>query len=65
MLVKVAGPMIKIGVSLPKNVLAPLATMTFASPIDSAIERKTHGWRIARAWKGITLMKIWMILLET
>ena len=41
--------MMKIGVSLPKNVLAPLATMTFASAIDSAIERKTHGRRIARA----------------
>ena len=34
---KFAGPLMKVGVLLAKNVLAPLATMASASVIDSAI----------------------------
>ena len=34
---KFAGPLMKVGVLLAKNVLAPLATMASASVIDGAI----------------------------
>ena len=56
---KLAGPLIKVGVSLAKYFLAPLATI--ASALDSDIQKKKkkkrmHGTRtgVVRAGKGIT-----------
>ena len=46
----------KVGVTLDKYVLAPLATMASAYAIDGAIQRKMHGRAAVRAGKGITLI---------
>ena len=54
---KVAVLLMKFGVPLTKNVLAPLATMASAPAIDDAIQSKMRGSgaRVVRAGKGITL----------
>ena len=54
---KVAVLLMKFGVPLTKNVLAPLATMAPAPAIDDAIQSKMRGSgaRVVRAGKGITL----------
>ena len=39
---------------MPENVSAPLATMAPAYVIDGANQWKMHGWKVARAGKGIT-----------
>ena len=49
-----AGPLMKVCILLPENILAPLATMAPASVIDGVIQRKMRGWEVARAGKGIT-----------
>ena len=48
-----AGPLMKLCILLPENILAPLATMAPASVIDGVVQRK-RGWEVARAGKGIT-----------
>ena len=48
-----AGPLWKVRILLPENILAPLATMAPAV-IDGVIQRKMRGWEVARAGKGIT-----------
>ena len=53
---KLAGPLMKVGVPLAKNVLAPLSTMSSASTIDGATQRKMCGKGAVRAEKGITLV---------
>ena len=40
---KLAGPLMKVAVSIAKNVLAPLGTIAAASAIDAAIQKKIHG----------------------
>ena len=50
---KLADSLMKDAVSLPKNVLAPIAT-TSASAMDGAI--KIHGQGVVRAGKAITLV---------
>ena len=37
---KLAGPLMRVGVPLAKNVLAPLATMASASIVDGTIKEK-------------------------
>ena len=49
-----AGPLMKVCILLPENILAPLATMAPASVIDGVVQRKMRGWEVARAGKGIT-----------
>ena len=49
-----AGPLMKVCILLPENILVPLATMAPASVIDGVIQRKMRGWEVARAGKGIT-----------
>ena len=51
---KFAGPLMRVAVPLAKNVLVALATITSASAIDSAIQRKFHGRGVVKAGKGIT-----------
>ena len=61
---KLAGPLVKGGVSLAKNFLAPLATMTSACAVDGAIQRKmrrrgsiaTSGVCVIKVRKGVTLV---------
>ena len=43
LLSKLAGPLIKVAVSLAKNILAPLGITTAASAIDAGIWKKIHG----------------------
>ena len=43
LLSKVAGPLIKVAVSLARNILAPLGIAAAASAIDGAIKKKIHG----------------------
>ena len=38
-----AGPLRKVRILLPENILAPLATMAPASVIDGVIQRKMRG----------------------
>ena len=51
-----AGPLMKVAVSLAKNVLEPSATMASASAIYDAIQRKLRGKDFVRARKEITLV---------
>ena len=43
LLSKLAGPLMKVAISLAKNVLAPLAITAAASAIDAGIQKKIHG----------------------
>ena len=43
LLSKLAGPLMKVAISLAKNVLAPLGITTAASAIDVGIQKKIHG----------------------
>ena len=40
---KLAGPLMKIAISLAKNVLAPLGITAAASAFDAGIQKKIHG----------------------
>ena len=42
LLSKIAGPLIKVAVSIAKNILAPLGITASASAIDGAIQKKIH-----------------------
>ena len=44
----------KVCISLPENVSAPLATIAPASVVDGATQWKMRGWEFARAGKEIT-----------
>ena len=43
LLSKLAGPLMKVAVSLAKNILAPLGITAAASAIDAGIQKKIHG----------------------
>ena len=43
LLSKLAGPLMKIAVSIAKNILAPLGVTAAASAIDGSIQKKIHG----------------------
>ena len=43
LLSKLPGPLIKVAIPLPKNVLAPLRITAAASAIDAGIQKKIHG----------------------
>ena len=43
LLSKLAGPLMKVAVSLAKNILAPLGIIAAASAIDAGIQKKIHG----------------------
>ena len=43
LLSKLAGPLMKVALSLAKNILAPLGTTEAASAIDPGIQKKIHG----------------------
>ena len=53
---QLAVPLMKVAVTLAKNVLAPLATMALASAVDGAIQRKMRGQGVLRPGKRITLV---------
>ena len=53
---QLAVPLMKVAVTLAKNVLAPLASMALASAVDGAIQRKMRGQGVLRPGKGITLV---------
>ena len=42
LLSKIAGPLMKVAVSIAKNILAPLGITASASAIDGAIQKKIH-----------------------
>ena len=42
LLSKLAGPLMKVAIPLPKNVLAPVGVTAAASAIDAVIEKKIH-----------------------
>ena len=46
LLSKLVGPLMKVALSLAKNVLAPLGLTTAMSAIDGSIQKKIHGSRI-------------------
>ena len=48
-----AAPLMKIAVTLAKNVLAPMATMKSVSAIDGAVQRKMHGKGVAKSSKKV------------
>ena len=48
--------MIKVAISLAKNVLTLLPTIASTSETDGAIQRKMRGRDVVRAGKGITLV---------
>ena len=53
---ELADPLMKVGVPLAKNLLAPLATINSASAIDGAIQRWCYAWkRCCKSMKSITL----------
>ena len=43
LLSKLAGPLMKVGVPLAKNILAPVGITAATSAIDPGIQKKTHG----------------------
>ena len=43
LLSKLAGPLMKVGIPLAKNVLAPLGLTAAMSAIDGSIQKKIHG----------------------
>ena len=43
LLSELAGPLMKVAIRLPKNVLAPLGITAAASAIDEGIQKKIHG----------------------
>ena len=43
LLSKLAGPLMKVAVSLAKNILASLGIIAAASAIDAGIQKKIHG----------------------
>ena len=43
LLSKLAGPLMKVAVSLAKNILAPLGIKAAVSAIDAGIQKKIHG----------------------
>ena len=43
LLSKLSGPLMKVGVPLSKNILAPLGIIAAASSIDAGIQKKIHG----------------------
>ena len=45
LLSKLAGPLMKVAVSLAKNILTPLGITAAASVIDAGIQKKIHGSR--------------------
>ena len=45
LLSKLAGPVMKVGVPLAKNILVPLGITAAASVIDAGIQKKIHGSR--------------------
>ena len=51
-----AGPFIKVVVTLTKKELAPLPTMASASSIDGAIQKNMRGRGVGRTEKGTTLV---------
>ena len=53
---KLAGPLINVGVPLPKMFLAPLNTMASTSVIDGAILEKMRRNVVTKAGKGIILV---------
>ena len=64
LLVKLAGPCMKVGITLTKNILGPLATMASPFTINGAFQRKLRGQAViatrrsvvVRAKQGITLV---------
>ena len=48
-------PLVEVAFLSAKNVLSPLATMAWASAINSAIQKKRHGGGVVKAGKGINL----------
>ena len=46
LLSKLAGPLMKVALSLAKNVLAPLGLTAAMSAIDGSIQKKIHGSRV-------------------
>ena len=44
LLSKLAGPLMKVAISLAKNVLAPLGITAAASAIDAGIQKNTWFW---------------------
>ena len=44
LLIKLAGPLIKVAIYLAKNVLAPLGIVAAASAIDTGIQKQIHGY---------------------
>ena len=46
LLSKLAGPLMKVEMPLPKNVLAPLGLTAAMSAIDGSIQKKIHGSRV-------------------
>ena len=44
LLIKLAGPLIKVAIYLAKNVLAPLGIAAAASAIDTGIQKQIHGY---------------------
>ena len=43
LLIKLAGPLIKVAIPLPKIDLAPLGTTAATSAIDAGVQKKIHG----------------------
>ena len=43
LLIKLAGPLIKVAIPLAKNVLAPLGIAAAASAVDTGIQKQIHG----------------------
>ena len=43
LLSKIAGPLMKVGVPLAENILAPLGITAAASAIDAGIQKEIHG----------------------
>ena len=43
LLSKIAGPLMKVGVTLAENILAPLGITAAASATDAGIQKKVHG----------------------
>ena len=61
LLSKMAGPFMKVGMPLVKNVLAPLGLSAAMSAINGSIQKKFHG---SGATTLIIANEVWMTLLK-
>ena len=59
LLSKLAGPLMKVAITLAKNVLAPLGITAAASAIDAGIQKKKYTWFWNKSFRNFKWRNEW------